>query len=337
MPPVPTVGVEDALDTLIAGLVMTQQSTRLSPDYRPLIVIPATPALLDESRWPVMSADQACVEAIFAAGGDARLVPLCSPEESEHALDEALRIVLACDGLLFPGSFSDVDPRLYGQEPVCSSAPGDPLLDRWLMLLTLAARITLTPVFGICGGAERLNVALGGSLRQHIDGHRATSVSAHVWVYHTLWLDAEMLARCLRGADYLPPDDEILTVTEHSIACMHHQAPDRLAPLFEAWGRADDNIEGFGYAGPQPWFALGTLFHPEAGALEGTQEPLARFLFRAFLSACRVYASSARAALRAPRLRRRMLRHLAADPLVQQALRETVHLLPVMKTTVVVR
>lgn len=332
MPPVQSAGVEDSLDTMIAGLVMTQQASRFSPDYRPLIVIPAIPALLAESRWPVMSADQACVEAILAAGGEVCLVPLCFPVESEHAVKESLRIVLTCDGLLFPGSFSDVDPRLYGQEPACSSTSPDPLLDRWLMLLALAAHMTLVPVFGICGGAERLNVALGGSLQQHIGGHRTTPVAAHNWIHHTLWLDAEMLARCLRGADYLPSDEEVLTVAEHSIACMHHQAPDRLAPQMEVWGWAGEIIEGFGYAGPQPWFALGTLFHPEAG-----QEPLARFLFRAFLRACKVYASSARAALRAPRLRRRMLRHLEADPLVQQVLRGTTHPLPIIKTSVVLR
>jgi|GEM_PF-6713106 len=316
-------GVEEPLDTTIARLIMTQHTSRLSPSYQPLIGIPATPAPLAESGWPMMSADRACIEGVMAAGGDVRLLPYRLRVSQEDALEEALHVVLSCDGLLFPGSDSVVDARHYGQEQLTGSA-SDPLLDQWLMLLMLAARATLTPVFGIDGGAERLNDALGGTMHHQSHGWMANALAAPAWVRQTLLLDSDTLERCLRGASYIPPDDDVLALAEHSIWCLHHQSPERVAPALTAWGWTDDVMKGFGYTGPQPWFALGTLFHPEVDA----QEPLSGFLLTAFLVACRAYASSAHHALKAPSLRKRILHHLSADPLVRRVLYGSSHRSP---------
>jgi putative glutamine amidotransferase len=322
---VPFASVEEPLDTTIARLITTQDVSQLPLQYRPLIGIPASHSLLTEGGWSVYSVDEACIDAIYASGGEVRVVPTHPLSSHEDALDTALRLVLACDGLLFPGSYSDVDPCYYGQPPHPSTRASDPLLDQWTMLLALVARETLTPVFGICGGAERLNVALGGTLVQHIDGHRASEATANNWIRQMLLLDADILERCLRGAGYFPPDDGVLMTPEHPICCMHHQAPATLAPGMQAWGWATQVVEGFGYAGPQPWFAVGTMFHPEAGILTEAQEPLARFLFQSFHTACYACASSFRHALRAPRLRTRLMRQLVADPLAQRVLHGDVH------------
>jgi putative glutamine amidotransferase len=266
-----------------------------------------------------MSADLACIEAVQGAGGEVRLLPLRLPHAEEDAIEMVLQAVLPFDGLLLAGSDSDVDPRLYGQVPHPQTARPEPLIDWWAMLMALVARETLTPLFGICGGAERLNVAFGGTLYQHIAGHRAGEITADNWMIKALELDPEKLAVCIRGGtlsvsgDYLP-DGKL----GEDISCMHHQAPDILAPGLLVWGKSGSIVEGFGYAGPRPWFALATLFHAEVMARH--QNPLSHTLFESFLLACRAYAASLRDELKSTRMRDRMLRRLYADPLVQRFL-----------------
>src|SRR5947209_17407142 len=154
-------GAGDDLSTTIASFVTTRGTCRLPPRYRPQIGMLASPSTLADGQWPVMSADLASVEAILAAGGEVRFIPTRLPSRDEDAIEMVLQAVLPFDGLLFAGSQSDVDPRLYGHLPHPRTVAPDPLLDWWTMLMALVARETLTPLLGICGGAERLNVALG--------------------------------------------------------------------------------------------------------------------------------------------------------------------------------
>jgi len=162
-------------------------------------------------------------------------------------------------------------------------------------------------------------VALGGTLHQHIASHRADEITADNWMINALELDPEKLALCIPGGnlsmsgDYLP-DGKL----GEDVCCMHHQAPDILAPGLLAWGRSGSIVEGFGYAGPRPWFMQATLFHPEAITMH--QNPLSQALFESFLLACRAYAASLRDELKSTRMRDRMLRRLYADPLVQRFL-----------------
>jgi len=133
-------GVRDALGTTIASLVTDQQARRLPPRYRPLIGMLASPSTLASGQWRVMSADLACIEAVQGAGGEVRLLPLRLPHAEEDAIEMVLQAVLPFDGLLFAGSDSDVDPRLYGQMPHPQTARPEPLIDWWAMLMTLVAR-----------------------------------------------------------------------------------------------------------------------------------------------------------------------------------------------------
>ena len=74
------------------------------------------------------------------------------------------------DGLLVPGGW-DVDPPAYGEERQEETPNVDLPLDLTEIALVRAAVDAGVPVFGICRGQQVINVALGGSLRQHIDGH----------------------------------------------------------------------------------------------------------------------------------------------------------------------
>ncbi len=72
------------------------------------------------------------------------------------------------DGLLLPGG-PDIAPSLYGQEPSPDLEAVTPELDDLEMEFFHAARAAGRPVLGICRGQQLLNVALGGTLHQHID------------------------------------------------------------------------------------------------------------------------------------------------------------------------
>lgn len=102
------------------------------------------------------------VQAILDSGGLPVLLPTGAGDESRAAYAELLH------GLLIPGSPTDVDPACYGEEPHARLGPVNPLrTDFEIQMVGLALKRHL-PVFGICGGAQVLNVALGGSLYQDI-------------------------------------------------------------------------------------------------------------------------------------------------------------------------
>lgn len=284
---------------------------------RPVIGLLASSSTLAEGQWPVVSTDAACIDAVLSAGGDVRLVPIRLPQRGEDALEILVQTVLEFDGLVFAGSSSDVDPHLYGKIPEPKTAKPEPLLDWWVMLMTLVAHETHTPLFGVCGGAQRLNVALGGTLSQEIAGHRAEQVVADNWKGNALAVAPEMLTRCLRaGTSSLVAED--VSPGLHEIWCMHHQGVDILAPGLLSWGWSGRVMEGFGYPGPKPWFVLATMFHAEARMRCG--DPLSRFLFGSYLQACRVYASERREEVNSWLVRSKVLQRLVENPLAQRFL-----------------
>ena len=313
-------GVENDLGDAIAALVTDQQPTRLPPHYRPRIGMLASPATLAQGQRRVMGADLASIEALLRAGGEVRLIPIRLPQQAEDPFELVLDAVLAFDGLLLCTSTSDVDPHWDGHDRHAQLSRPDSMVDWWTMLMALVARQTLTPLFGIAGGAARITVAFGGTLHQQLVGHRVEEHStSENRIVHVLDMDPDKLARCVRGtilstpAEYIPSHP--LRV---EMCCLHQQVPQRLAPGFLAWGWSTGITAGFGYPGPAPWFALGTLFHAEITT--GDAGLLSDYLFDAFLTACRAYAASLRDELKSARLHDRMLRRLYADARAQRFL-----------------
>ena len=107
------------------------------------------------------------LRAVEAAGGNPVVV-----ESRSDGLepDEATAVMRGVDGLLLPGGW-DVDPSAYGETPLEPTDEVDHGLDRTEITLVRSAVGAGLPVFGICRGQQLINVALGGSLHQHIDGH----------------------------------------------------------------------------------------------------------------------------------------------------------------------
>jgi putative glutamine amidotransferase len=187
----------------------------------------------------------AYVRAIEAAGGRPLLVP-----PSTDGIDETLDRL---DGLLFSGG-SDLDPELYGQEAHPETNGIVPERDRAEIALLRAALERDMPVLAVCRGSQVLNVALGGDLVQHLPevvGDEKHKHTPGVFADHDVELEPGSRVAELLG--------ERTPVKSH-----HHQGFGRLGEGLVEAGRAEDGtIEAV--EDPSRRFALGVLWHPEAG------------------------------------------------------------------------
>jgi putative glutamine amidotransferase len=109
----------------------------------------------------------AYLRAVEAAGG---LPVVLAPLPSGLPYDEAIAVIHGVDGLLVPGGW-DVDPAAYGEARQRETPNVDVPLDLTEIALLRAAAEEGVPVLGICRGQQVINVALGGSLLQHVPGH----------------------------------------------------------------------------------------------------------------------------------------------------------------------
>jgi putative glutamine amidotransferase len=197
------------------------------------------------ARWGVWELEAALLPAgyprlVQRAGGLAAMLP---PDAPEHAAATVARL----DGLVVAGG-PDVEPVHYGAEPDPRTGPPARARDTWELALIEAALAAGVPLLGICRGMQLLNVALGGTLVQHIDGHAEVP---GVFGRHPV--------KPVPGTVYgdLAPE-------ETSVPTYHHQAVDRLGEGLLASAYAPDGtVEAVELPGP-PW-VLGVQWHPEMG------------------------------------------------------------------------
>jgi len=150
------------------------------------------------------------------------------------------------DGLLLAGG-SDVNPALYGAPPGPATSPPDELRDRLEIALLGEALERDLPVLAICRGLQLLNVALGGTLLQHIEGHKRPAEQEA----HAIAIAPQSRVAAILGSD------------RHTVNSRHHQCVDRLADGLEATARAtpDNIIEALELPGKR--FVLAVQWHPE--------------------------------------------------------------------------
>jgi putative glutamine amidotransferase len=205
------------------------------------------------------------VQAVLASGGLPVLLPAVMSGESRAAYAQHLH------GLLVPGSPADIDPACYGEEPHARLGPVNPLrTDFELQLVTLALRREL-PVFGICGGAQVLNVALGGSLYQDIPSQVAKAYK------HSGFSERAHTVDIVAGTRLAA----ILGIREMRVNSLHHQAVKVPGRGMVASASARDGVIEAVEISSRP-FVVGVQWHPERLFVA---DEAAQQLFSAFVQA----------------------------------------------------
>jgi putative glutamine amidotransferase len=218
---------------------------------------------------------------IVAASAGAGGMPVLVPSAGDRiAIDQA---VARLDGLLVPGSPSNVEPHHYGGPPSAPKTLHDPARDGMSLPLLRAAVADDLPVLAICRGIQELNVALGGTLHQSVHevpgrlDHFAPSGPVELRYAHTahaVSLEPGGLFARLAGVDSL------------IVNSLHRQGIDRLACGLVVEATAPDGqIEAV--RAPAASFVVGVQWHPE---YRHGEEPFSRALFAAFGAACRARA-----------------------------------------------
>ena len=208
------------------------------------------------------------VRAVEEAGGRPLLVP-----PSDEGIEETLD---SLDAIVFSGG-SDLDPAHYGEEPHPETFGIREERDRAELELMKAALERDMPVLGICRGVQVLNIARGGNLIQHLpeivghEGHKHDPPGS--FSDHDVEIEPETTLAKILG-------------DRHPVKSHHHQGLDAVGKGLRVSAHAEDgSIEGV--EDPEHRFAVGVLWHPEAGE--------DRKLFQALVEQAREY-KQARAA-----------------------------------------
>jgi putative glutamine amidotransferase len=213
---------------------------------RPAVGVTASLEEMTSGPWTELTAGVPAtyVDAVQRAGGRAVLLP---PD------DDASDALSGVDALIVTGAAGDTDPAQYGAEPHPKTEVVDPKRDRYELTVCRAAIEAGLPVLGICRGMHVVNVAVGGTLEQHLPdvvGHDEHGGGPGVFAEHDVRLERGSLAARAVGA-------EGARVKSH-----HHQGVRDVAPGLRATGWASHDgiveaIEG------DDGFVLGVLWHPE--------------------------------------------------------------------------
>ncbi len=204
--------------------------------------------------------------SVTSAGGIATLLP---PQPVSGEI--ANRVLDGLDGLIISGGL-DVDPARYGQEPNEHTDRPSAIRDEWETALLTAAIERELPFLAICRGAQVLNVALGGTLHQHLPdllGSSKYQLGNAVFAKVSVMIDEESKVGRMLGSDEL------------TVEVYHHQAIDAVAPGLRVTARSQDDVIEAVELDSVP-FGVAVQWHPE-------QTPEDLRLFAGLVDAARVY------------------------------------------------
>jgi gamma-glutamyl-gamma-aminobutyrate hydrolase PuuD len=181
------------------------------------------------------------IRAVERAGGAPVILPPVPP-------DSLAAFAQAVDGLIFTGG-RDLDPALYDQVRHDETDPSEHRRDRFELALMRAALAANLPFLAVGRGLHVLTVARGGTLTQHLPGHRADRAR---YAPHEVVLDADSTLGKLLGAKVTAP-------------AAHHQAPHQLGEglAVAGWSPDGEVVEALTVAGHR--FGIGVHWHPEEG------------------------------------------------------------------------
>ena len=213
-------------------------------------------------------------EAVEAAGGIPLQIPLIPRREYLSSL------VAELDGVLLPGSASDVDPLRYGREPHFRLGEVHPLKDETDALVLAEVERLGLPLLAICFGMQIWNVVRGGALIQDIKTQVPEAIKHEQGAPRTRRSHRVRLLEGSRLAELNGEGDAL--VNSH-----HHQALETLGSELRATAWTSDGlIEAVEDVRPQRW-ALGVQWHPE---IAWEQDEFSRALFDTFVRASSQHA-----------------------------------------------
>ncbi len=221
------------------------------------------------AKEPVAILQERYTRAVERAGG----VPLILPPVASNRILRAM--IASLDGIVVSGGNFDIHPKFYGEKPIAAlGAIKEARTEFELDLIALALERDM-PILGICGGAQAINVVLGGSLYQDIDTQHANPIKHQRSELkerggHRVAIHARTKLRTIVGK----PELEVNTT--------HHQAVKAPGKKMLVNATAKDGvIEGIESTAHR--FVLGVQWHPEFLAHRDTAQ---RKIFAAFVHAC---------------------------------------------------
>lgn len=205
------------------------------------------------------------IESIEQAGG----IPICLPYLTK---EEQGAVLSTLDGLLVIGGH-DVNPLLYGQQPHMGLGEVITKRDESDIALIQQALAMDLPLLAICRGHQVLNVALGGTLFQHIPAQIPDALlHAQRSVRHEMTHSVDLVTEAMQ---------QIFGATEILTNSFHHQAVDQVGDGLVVAARAKDGIiEALEY--PAASYCVSVQWHPEELAKTNLH---AKRLFESFIRA----------------------------------------------------
>jgi putative glutamine amidotransferase len=191
-----------------------------------------------EPAHPEMALGMTYLQRIDVAGAVPVVLPPC--------VSDVEALISRLDGICLSGG-PDLDPEAYGARDRHEElGPTEPSLDAFELALARAALERGLPLLGICRGSQTLNVACGGTLHQHLPGHR----------------QAEPSTQATHEVEVVPGTRLAALIGPGTTAVnsFHHQAVDALGRGLRVSARASDGtVEGI----EGPGFAIGVQWHAE--------------------------------------------------------------------------
>lgn len=222
-------------------------------------------------KHPFHMAGEKYITAVRDGSG---ALPLLIPSLPNKPLSPT-DVLSVVDGLFFTGSPSNVSPKQYGGPNPREGVLQDEARDSITLPLLRAAIEKGTPVFCVCRGFQELNVAMGGTLHQHVHelpgriDHREdhdAELDVQYGPVHSVSVTGGVLAKIVKEKEF-------------SVNSLHSQGIDRLAlPLHADAVAPDGTVEAVSMPSATG-FLLGTQWHPE---WKWADNPVSRELFAAF-------------------------------------------------------
>jgi putative glutamine amidotransferase len=207
-------------------------------------------------------------EAVEAAGGLPVHISLIPKAEYIDS------VVAQLDGILLPGSDSDVDPLRYGQQPHPQLGTVLTIKDETDLLVIAAAERRRIPIFAICFGMQVLNVSRGGTLIQDINSQVPGAIK------HEQGPPRDRPSHRIRLSENTKLSD-VADALDALVNSHHHQAVESLGANLVATAWSTDGVVEALEDPRLDRFIVAVQWHPELG---WQNDPLSQALFTAFIN-----------------------------------------------------